>query len=353
MKKQFLPLIVILLVGICQTGGAADLFYTGSIGIDSIRADVDLRDTGSVTLVYTLSNRGSAPETVTVEYWNTSIPLYIGNVPVQNPVLFRAGEQKSFVVRYGEVIRDLEPRTFRLDPTLLFNEAFAPVEAGEYTITLLLPSGVKALLTSNKEYQSQSTTGEGRVQYVWRFENDYPTALTVKWTSLGIDLAITKEISPQKITEQNRALRVEITVENRGEIRVDNLTLSDDFIPSDYEALEPGSEFFSPDLNRSDPRVIWRKHIGGLDPQKTTRAEYSITYIGNLSQSPVIHLPPTRAYQGGILVGVSNAVSLQPTIITAPGEEPSPPTTTSLTESLAIGALIVSGFLAFGRKRRG
>lgn len=350
MKKVLL--ILILLGCICEASGAADLFYTGSIGIDSIRAEVDLLDTGSVTLVYTLSNRGSAPETVTVEYWNTPTPLYDGNALTRNPVLFRVGEQQSFVVRYREIIREQEPKTFTLDPTLLFNGAFPPSTVGEYTVTLTLPHGVKTLLISNKGYQSKSTTGEGRVQYVWRFEEDYSTALTVKWTSLGIDLVITKDISPQTINEQNRALRVEITVQNRGERSVNDLTLSDNFIPSDYEAIEPMSEFFSPDLNRSDPRVIWRKIIGILSPGETKRITYSVRYIGNLSLYHVIDLPPTSAYQNSILVGISNAVSVTLNPVTTAGEQQSSLTVTPLTIWMVVVALLVVGLFVSSRGRR-
>jgi hypothetical protein len=283
---------------------------------------------------------------------NTSTPLYIGNVLVRNPVPFRAGEQQSFVVRYREAIRDQEPKTFTLDPTLLFDGAFAPGTAGEYTVTLTLPPGVKTLLTSNKGYQSQSTTGEGRVQYVWRFEEDYGTALTVKWTSLRIDLVITKSISPQTITEQNRALRVEITVQNRGERNVDNLTLSDNFIPSDYEAIEPMSEFFSPDLNRSDPRVIWRKPLGILSPGETKRVTYSVRYIGNLSLYHMSDLPPTSAYQNGIVVGISNAVSVILNPVTAAGEQQPSSTVTPLPIWMVVVALLVAGLFAFMRKKR-
>jgi hypothetical protein len=350
MRKKIL-LILILLGCICQVGWAADLFYTGSIGIDSIRADVDLQDTGSVTLVFTLSNQGSAPETVTVEYWNTSTPLYARSALVRNPVLFQAGEQQSFTVRYMEAIREQEPKTFALDPTLLFNGAFSPRTAGEYTVTLVLPAGVKTLLTSNKAYQSQSTTGEGRVQYTWRFEDEFPTILTVKWTSLGIDMVITKGVSPQIITEQNRALWVEITVQNRGERSVDNLTISDNFAPSDYEALEPTPEFFSPDLNISDSRVIWRKNLGVLNPGEMERATYSVKYIGNLSLYHVIYLPPTSAYQNGVLVGISNGVSVTPNPTITAGERQLSPTVTPLTGWIVVIALIVTGLLAFWRRR--
>jgi hypothetical protein len=351
MMKRLL-LILIFLGCICPTVWAADLFYNGSIGIDSIRADVDLQDTGSVTLVYTLSNRGSAPETVTVEYWNTSIPLYIGNAPVRNPVPLRAGERQSFVVQYRQEIRAQEPKTFTLDPTLLFNGAFTPGTIGEYTVALVLPDGVKALLTSNKGYQSRSTTDKGRVQYGWKFGDDYPTVLTVKWPSTGIDLVLTKSVSPQTITEQNRALRVEITVQNQGVGSVDNLTLSDDFVPSDYEAIEPKSEFFSSDLNRSDPRVIWRKNVGVLNPGETKRAMYSVKYLGNLSLYTFIDLPPTSAYQNRILVGVSNSVSVHPNPATAAGEQQPSPTVTPLPREIVLVAIFVTGLFATLRKRR-
>jgi hypothetical protein len=352
MMIKNLLLTIILLGWICQAVGAADLFYSGNIGIDSIQADVDLRDAGSVTIVYSLSNQGDAPETVTVEYWNTSNSLYVGNAPVRNPVLFRAGEHQSFIVRYRETIREQEPKTFTLDPTLLFNGAFAPGTAGEYTVSLVLPAGVKALLTSSKGFQSKGTTGDGRVQYTWKFENEYPTQLTVKWTTLEIDLEVTKDVSPPTITEQNRVLKMEITVQNLGEERVDNLTLSDNYVPSNYEAIEPMSEFFSPDLNVSDPRVIWKRNLGALNPGETKRVTYSVKYIGNLSIYSIINLPPTGVYWNGTLVGISNAVPVSLSPAPAAGEEPPSPTVTPLAGWMVVMALIVTGLFAFSRQRR-
>jgi hypothetical protein len=59
-----------------QTACSADLFYGGAVGIDSILAEVNLQETGSVTITYTLSNQGAGSERMTLEYWDSSASLY-------------------------------------------------------------------------------------------------------------------------------------------------------------------------------------------------------------------------------------------------------------------------------------
>ncbi len=174
-----------------------------------------------------------------------------------------------------------------------------------------------------------------------------------KWTSLGIDLDVTKSVSPQAITERNRDLKIEITVQNRGEMGVDNLTLSDDFVPSHFEAIEPRSEFYTPDSNRSDPRVIWRKDLGDIKAGERKRVSYTIRYIGSLSQPYDIKLTPTAVFQKGTLVGISNAVRVSlaaPTATT--GQEPPQKSTPFNVEVVVLAITVVVVGYPFMRNRK-
>jgi hypothetical protein len=246
---------------------------------------------------------------------------------------------------------DLEPKTFTLDPTLLFDGKYNPNTVGESTIRVVLPKGVRSFISATRAFSARDETGEGRIRYEWRSKNEYPTPLTLKWTSFEIDLEVTKRVSSQTITEQNRNVIIEITVQNKGKDRVSNLSLSDNFVPSNFMAIKPLSEFFTLDTNTSDPRVFWWKDLGTLQPGEMKRISYSVRYIGILSQTYDIELTPTVIYQDGILVGVSNAVSIGLTAPIPASEHMTPQTTTPLSPIAGILAVGIAGVSALAIRR--
>jgi hypothetical protein len=333
---------IILVACMCQAAGAADLFYSGAIDIDTIHADVDIRDTASVTITYTLVNGGAAPEQADVEFWDPSKQLTLGNAPVRNPLRFEAGEKKTVFVSYIAEVTGDEPMLFALDPTLLFDGTYHPGRTGEIVISMVMPKGVKNIISANREFSSKRISDDGRVQYEWIFRDEYPTMLTVKWTSLAVDLKITKSASSQAITEQNRDLHIDISVSNQGDKEVTNLSLSDNFVPSDFEAIEPISEFYIPGLNTSDPRLFWSTNLGSLPPGDARTVSYSVRYIGPVAQTYDLTLSPATGYMDGTLVAISNPLTVSLVAPTPPVEGETAEPATPLSPVLAVFALLMA-----------
>jgi hypothetical protein len=333
---------IIFLTCMCQMAGAADLFYTGAIDIDTIHADVDIRDTASVTITYTLSNRGAETEQVDVEFWDSSKQLSTGNVIIQDPLRLEPGEEKTVSIKYTADLTGDEPKLFSLDPTLLFDGTYHPRKTGEIVISVVMPEGVKNIISTNREFRSKRISDDGRLGYEWRSIDAYPTTLTLKWTSLAANLKITKSVSSQSITEQNRDLQVDISVHNEGDTEVVNLSLSDNFIPSDFEAIEPMSEFSIPDLNMSDPRLFWGTNLGTISPGEIRTTSYSVRYIAPLSQSFDLILSPATGYMDGTMVAISNpvTVSLEAPTPAAAGETAEP--ASALSPFVAVFAFIMT-----------
>jgi hypothetical protein len=226
-------------------------------------------------------------------------------------VVFDPGEVKELQIQYQDVIDGTLLQSYVLDPGLTFNGKPNAARVNEFTVQVVLPPGIDSLLGANKDYIQEATQADGRMAYTWQQFDQYPTPLSVRWTVIEADLRLEKSATPQEITESNQEVEVQIVVENLGDTALEGLTLRDDYVPSDYEAAAEDEYLALQTYEASDPRLVWQVEIERLEPGESQTFHYRLRYIGDVSGPIHFNLKPCAALSEGVLVAVSNPVSMQ------------------------------------------
>ena len=148
---------------------------------------------------------------------------------------------------------------------------------------------------------------------------------------------------------------IEVTIQNKGEHDVSNISLVDSFFPGTFEAVEPLDEFELKESDMSDPHLFWTKQISSLKPGETKVYAYSVK-IRNLGLET--RLGALSVLVNGIPVGVSNDIILYSEL----GEETPKPEPSAKGKFatvyliIIIGAValirIIAGTLAIRRRRK-
>lgn len=305
-KAKIAAIIVMLLGTLCQfqAASASDLFYEGDIVIESIGIRVEAGGEATVNAVYLLSNRGSEEEEVDLQFAQSPVPLQADGEELDNPVVFKPGERKSINLACKLDITGETTKMLTLDPTLLFNEKPNAEPAKALRIKVLLPEEIPGLAWANQEPDEEGSEG-GRKFYLWSGIDIYPTILSLKWSTLKVELGVEKRASPQEITAPDQIINLEITVENKGDTAVNNIALIDQYVAFDFEAVEPLEEF-----GKRETMLFWSKKIDSLGPGETRTVAYSLKYIGFSPQSYEFDLKPCVVTVDGHLVSVSNKVRM-------------------------------------------
>lgn len=316
MKKTIIGILVLCLANIAS----ASLFYGGNVSVDSIVADVVIGDKADVAVEYTLVNGGDSAESVILGSPESS-ELWQGSARLPNPILFGARESKTIRLAYSSEIEGEITKLFSFDPKMTINNKSSSKSVEEYLVKILLPKGVEGIVWSNRGYFS-SGIENGRASYMWAESDVYPTTLTIKWSTLGVSLSAEKNASPQKITEPGQAITIGIILENKGVKVVDGILLTDDYVPSDFEAGEPREDFILDGSNSSEPHLFWIKRIDRLQPGESRTFNYTVRYVGDVSQIYSFSLRPATVTVGGHLAALSNEVAISKMAGVVPAEEP-------------------------------
>ncbi len=97
-------------------------------------------------------------------------------------------------------------------------------------------------------------------------------------------------------------------MKNLGDKKISAITLMDDFSASDFEAVEPATEFHLTEQNNaSDSRLFWIKLVRDITPNETRTLQYEIKYIGSAGVYKM-ELKECTATVNGSIVGMSNSV---------------------------------------------
>jgi hypothetical protein len=301
MKQEFLVL-VLCAVFLCQGAAAGSLFYEGGMTVNTIRADVDIGSTADAEIVYMLVNTGNARE-------QAALQAAAGSGQVQNIVL-EPGQQTEVRFRYTVSPAGDKVRTLALDPAVLFNGKPPAERVRNISVTLKLPPGVPALISSNRDFIAGTSDGAGRVQFAWSAKDIYPTTISAKWSTLGTNLIVEKMVTPPEITVPNQECTVTLTLANKGNTAVKNILLRDTFASSDFEGVSPMEEFVVKEGNETRQRIIWEKVIPSLPAGQNATIQYRVRYIGQTAQVNTFQIQPTEVYAGGSLVASSGRVTL-------------------------------------------
>lgn len=331
------------------TPAGAQLFYTGSIHIACLSATIDVTSEATVSVKYELVNRGDATETVNLSVFPSNAQVLIDGIDLSNPVSFEAGQVREATVVYSIELSSEEFQRIQFAPMLLFDDMANAQRIKTYTVRLILPEGVNRLVSSSLPYDSSAIQG-GRLVVTWDKKDIYPSMLSVSWTTLDADIAAVKKATPSRLTSAGDIVEVEITIQNKGEDEVRDITLIDSFFPGAFEAVVPLDEFELVESEMSDPHLYWKKEVDSLKSGETKTYVYSVrvktlgleTRLGALS-----------IFVNGIPVGVSNDIILYSELAEKyePGASQGFPTRYVIIGAVIVAAIIALFFFFKSRKK--
>jgi hypothetical protein len=306
--KAVIVVTVLLASLLCtvQAVSADDLFYSGDVITESLGIDIDIEDEkATVRAVYLLNNRGSETEEIDLQCDYSPASLEIDGETLENPVVFYPGDRKSVTATFKLDITGDITKTLYLVPTLLFNGSPNSKPAASIMIEASLPEGVNGLAWASHEPDEESLES-GRRHYSWTYYDLYPTPLTLKWSTLEVDLSLEKSASPLEITQPDQVIDIEITLKNNGDTELSDIQLVDQYSASHFAEIEPSTESAT-----GENMLFWQKTIGSLSPGETVSLHYSVTYIAPIAQDYELDLRPTVVTVGGNLVSVSDKVRMK------------------------------------------
>jgi len=342
-------LLVLSLLLFVVAPASAAFFYTGDIHIDSLSATIDMTSQTAVSVEYELANHGDTEEVVNLSVFPPEATALIDGVNLSNPVDFEAGQVRKLTLLYTMELTSGEFQRIQFAPMLFFDDMANAQRIKNYSVQLVLPEGVNRLVSSSLPYDV-SAIQEGRLTVAWDKENIYPSALSVSWTTLDVDIAAVKKTIPSTLTSAGEIVEVEITVQNKGDNEIRDITLSDSFFPGAFEAIAPLDEFELVQPEMSDSHLYWKKEIDSLKSGETKTYAYLVE-VKTLGLET--RLDALLVLVNGIPVAVSNDIILYSEL-----EEiynPKAPAREFPTEYVIIAAAIagtVAGILTRKRRRK-
>lgn len=350
LKWLFVSFILILLsVSLPLLAGAA-LFYTGGIAIDTLSATIDVTDRADITVEYELVNQGDDTESVTLTLSPADAIALIDGSELSNPVAFDPGQKRKLTLSYYLSLPDAEYQSMLFAPMLLFDDMASAETTGNYAIRLILPEGIERIIYSSMSYDDTATQ-DGRLVLLWEKTNIYPSPLSVAWTTLDVDITATKKAMPPSITTAGEVIEVEVTIENKSDKAVGNVTMRDGFYPGTFEAVSPLDEFELIQTEMSDPHLYWTKEVDNLEPGETMSFTYSVKVKALGFET---RLDALVVSVNGIPVGVSNDVILFSELEERYGARDSEcefPTVYVIIGVVVVAAIIASTFVIRSRRK--
>jgi hypothetical protein len=310
-RRMIIGTLLCLFISACPDRTFADSpFYDGEIVIESVEASVNIEEEAEVKIEYILVNRSEGETIVTLDVLIPDADVSIDGEEFLNPLVFGPAEVKQLVVSAFIEPLGEDTKTLAIPTNLALDGKFHAEQTKLWVIRATLPEGVREIILASKEPTEQGANEDGRITYTWEYVNIYPTTLDLKWSVLDLDFELEKRVSPYKITEPDQILTIEIQIKNSGDQAVGNIFLLDDYVPTDFEAVEPLQELFIPETAESDPHLFWAKEILLLEAGEQQSFQYKIKYTGDVSVIHDLELKPCRAMVEGRLVNVSNVVRI-------------------------------------------
>jgi len=325
----------------------AELFYTGNIATDSLSAEIDVNQNASVTVEYTLINRGEEKEEVNLGFSPENAMALLDGEELSNPVSFAAGEMQKLSLSYSMEVGTEDYKVIVFNTVLLFNGKSNSQTISNYRLKAILPNGINRLVHSNRPYET--TSEDGRVAVIWTESNIYSIPLSFSWSTIDVDIAATKKATPSAISSPNEVVKIEVTIQNNGDEEARDIELYDDFFPTLFEAVEPLEEFKLVQPEESDPHLYWTKKVDSLQPGESQDYTYSIKVK---VLSPETRLNPLTILVNGTPVAASNDI-----IIHGETEEPYElaerefPTLYMIIGAVVVVAIIASVLVIRSRKK--
>ncbi len=331
---------------------ADGLVYEGPIIVDAINGQIQIGDTVEVRLDMILTNTSDLEQSLEILHPNTEAELHTEDGTLVNPVVFKPFEVKRIYVTFPAQVYGDTTKNFSFIPNLLLEGKYSPERVKRFAFFVVLPEGVHRIVGASKPFSSIVDNELGQTIVFYEFFDLYPTSFQIMWSELDVQLGFEKRASPLEITQRDQIITVEVTISNQGEETASNLVLIDDFLPAEFEAVEPEEEFTLTDSPDSDPHLFWEKAIDALQPGEAQTVMYQIRYIGDVSQPFFFALKPGMVKVDGDLVAVSNPVEMSIVVGQEMPSEVEPDFLTAFPPLVivlfVIGALLGVGLIATG-----
>ena len=285
---------------------AQGTYYDGNIVVDSIHASIIIDQDAALRAEYTLINRGDTDEEIELDHPSPTVILTIKDEELVNPLSLKPYEEVLVAATDTIPVGPSPYQTVTFIPSLLFNGMRNAERAKEFKVQFTMPEGVEQIVGSNTEWTSTSFNDSGRLTLSWESYDRYPTMLSISWTTLDVDLYVSKTASPVRIENPEDVITVVVTIENRGEQIVEGIVLSDDFFPREFEPVEPQGSFTLTSSIESDPHIFWRQEILRLEPGQEESFTYQVRSLLSDQTVDDILLKPCQVRVEGILVAASN-----------------------------------------------
>jgi hypothetical protein len=269
------------------------------------------------------------------------VPLEVEGEELCNPVSFNHYEKKSINLTCSLNITGETTKMLSLDPTILFNGKPNSEPTKASLIKVLLPQGIGHLTWANQQPHEEGFEN-GRKFYSWSSSDIYPTVLSLKWSTLQVELSVAKNVTPQEIKAPDQIIDIEINLQNKGDTVVNRISLTDQYVSFEFAAVDPLWEF-----GEYGPWLIWRKNINSLEPGETQNLTYSVKYVGFSSYSYDFDLKPCVVTVDGHLIVVSNEVRVSQSGSTMPAPADSDVPTESEAEPLHLPSIPLLGGIIF------
>lgn len=312
MKSSSLIAVILGLVFLLpvRPAGAQSIFYEGDVIVESISAKITLSDQAVVETEYVLLNQGDQEERISVQLADPVAKENLVYFFVPDPVTIQPEERKILLSKYALPLPEGDFPSFTYNLALEFDGKPLAHSANQIDTEVILPEGVRQITGSNKTFTNPEVDDQGRAHLFRRALNQFPTRTVLKWNRLGLQLRADKSVQPQKITEANQTLEVHLVVENTGDLPLESLRLQDSFSPSMYEGVSPEEEFTLTDSDESDPRLLWEVEVPVLEVGEQKTFDYTLRYLGDVSQIYDFDVEPTVVLWNGRAVALSNSVRM-------------------------------------------
>jgi len=186
----------------------------------------------------------------------------------------------------------------RLDLATQIDGGLTDQPIDDVALTIVLPSGVPALVRANAELTKGSEAG--RTVYYLNRSSAYLTELQLVYTAGPVTLDLEKSMSPTEIASSG-PVQITLRVHNLGPADAANVLLSDEFNPRSFAGV--GAEFHNYQGRVNDRRLLWRRTIAIIPAGHTITVQYSLTAKHAMAD---VALGAATASINGELVGVSN-----------------------------------------------
>ncbi len=254
-------IIVLLIISISIVNAKIE-FYTGAVSIKSQNALVSIEKKANIKINYVLINNQAQDATVEIEFTPTDEKQMLN---------FKGNEEKTLSFVYEKEVSEDNFKNIKFEPNVKFDGKELTEKIGEIYTKIIFPTGIKKLVSFNPENSGEGNEDD-RLYYEWIDTDSYFTSIFVSWNELGNYLKVEKEVN--KVTRIDQDVDVKIIVKNTGDKEIKNILLEDNFLPTEFEAVEPAEEF-TIISGGNDERLIWEKQVD-LNVDETKVLEYSV-----------------------------------------------------------------------------